>query len=269
LSFDLKRIFGIATVVREGGLSRRRYGVPPGGPLDSESFELAQCLVGNSLEQSALEIFGGTAELVCTKSTVLSNVGSVQGLMVDGQPRVGNSAIQVYEGEVVQVSTLGTVYLAEPGGWGVGGRGRVARLADPPSSLRLGPIGYLPAEGFESVGRLELTINPKMSRMGIRMDGMGPLGLAEIVSEPCCVGTIQITPSGQLITIGPDGPTLGGYPRLGYVTEVDLDRLAHVSPLARVVLDIKIYEDIELELAERRQVRVSRCSQLRMGLETC
>lgn len=43
-------------------------------------------------------------------------------------------------------------------------------------------------------------------------------------------GTIQLPPSGLPILLGPDGPTLGGYPSLGVVCAADLPRMGQLRP---------------------------------------
>ena len=49
---------------------------------------------------------------------------------------------------------------------------------------------------------------------------------AEIVSEPVLPGSIQVPPNGQPLVTMPDGPTLGGYPKLALVDPHDLPKLA-------------------------------------------
>jgi allophanate hydrolase subunit 2 len=49
-------------------------------------------------------------------------------------------------------------------------------------------------------------------------------------SEPVLPGSIQVPPGGQPIVTQVDGPTLGGYPKLGVVDPQDLGRLAQCRP---------------------------------------
>ena len=44
------------------------------------------------------------------------------------------------------------------------------------------------------------------------------------------MGTIQVPPSGSPIILGPDGPTVGGYAKLGAVCRADWDRLGQLKP---------------------------------------
>lgn len=60
--------------------------------------------------------------------------------------------------------------------------------------------------------------------MGYRLEGEAvPGATPEITSEPVLPGSIQIPPDGQPIVTLHDGPTVGGYPKLGLLDHADLD----------------------------------------------
>lgn len=69
-------------------------------------------------------------------------------------------------------------------------------------------------------------ISPKCDRTGYRLAGTSlSVPLPSLPSEPVLPGSIQIPPDGQpIVTLG-DGPTVGGYPKLGIVDPADLSRL--------------------------------------------
>lgn len=68
-------------------------------------------------------------------------------------------------------------------------------------------------------------------RVGYRLTGT-PFASrpAQILSEPVRVGTIQVPENGQPIVTMRDGPTVGGYPKLGLVDPEDLSWLAQCRP---------------------------------------
>jgi biotin-dependent carboxylase-like uncharacterized protein len=69
-------------------------------------------------------------------------------------------------------------------------------------------------------------------RMGTRLEGL-PLAVkvtATLPSEATCLGAIQIPDDGQPIVILRDGPTVGGYPKIGAVISPDLARFAQLAP---------------------------------------
>jgi antagonist of KipI len=49
-------------------------------------------------------------------------------------------------------------------------------------------------------------------------------------SEPSVFGAVQVTEDRTLIVHGPDGPTIGGYVKIGCVVRADLDQLGQLAP---------------------------------------
>ncbi|MFA6563495.1 MAG: biotin-dependent carboxyltransferase family protein [Verrucomicrobiia bacterium] len=75
------------------------------------------------------------------------------------------------------------------------------------------------------------TVTPQSDRVGYRLSGR-PLapGQWQMVSEPLRVGTVQVPEDGQPIVMMRDGPTVGGYPKIGVVDAHDVARLAQSRP---------------------------------------
>jgi antagonist of KipI len=75
-------------------------------------------------------------------------------------------------------------------------------------------------------------VSSTSDRMGYRLNGpaVPPKEAATLPSEAACPGAIQIPDDGQPIVLMPDGPTVGGYPKLGVVIQEDLARLAQCQP---------------------------------------
>lgn len=88
-------------------------------------------------------------------------------------------------------------------------------------------------------------VAPASNRMGLRLLGE-PLALPdrELLSEPVCPGSVQVTRDGQCIILGVDGQTIGGYPKIAQVIRADLDQLGQLRPG-----DSVRFERIELEEA--------------------
>jgi allophanate hydrolase subunit 2 len=83
----------------------------------------------------------------------------------------------------------------------------------------------------------EWTVTPQSNRVGYRLAGE-PLAFEkrELLSEPVRVGTIQMPENGLPIVTMRDGPTVGGYPKLGMVDPADLSWLAQCRPGQKVRL---------------------------------
>jgi biotin-dependent carboxylase-like uncharacterized protein len=94
---------------------------------------------------------------------------------------------------------------------------------------------------FDDAARREFfasqyTVSPASDRMGYRLSGppLPSRETATLPSEPACPGAVQIPDDGQPIVLMPDGPTVGGYPKLAVVVRDDLRLLAQRSPGSRV-----------------------------------
>lgn len=143
----------------------------------------------------------------------------------------------------------------------------VRQLAEPPFSLFRGAIRIMKGPQWDlfdpGIEGQSFVLTPRCDRVGLRLEGP-PVGQPpELPSEPACPGAIQVTPSGMLLILGPEGPTIGGYPKVAVVIEADLDRLG------QAVMGQKLwFEAVTLEQArdlanERRQRIASVLSQLK------
>jgi antagonist of KipI len=118
---------------------------------------------------------------------------------------------------------------------------RVLRFLDGPQR------SWFPAETDFDDPAADFTITPDSNRMGLRLQGP-PLAWPgrEMVSEPVCPGTVQVTPDGRCIVLGVDAQTIGGYPKLAQVIGADLDLLGQLRPGDRVQ-----FRRLTLDEAER------------------
>lgn len=80
----------------------------------------------------------------------------------------------------------------------------------------------------------EWEVSPRSDRTGYRLEGarINP-PMCEMCSEPQVVGSIQVPPNGQPIVTMRDGPTVGGYPKIGIVDPESLSWLAQCRPGVR------------------------------------
>jgi allophanate hydrolase subunit 2 len=120
-----------------------------------------------------------------------------------------------------------------------------------------GPVPS-PGQGLEAPAVVELVPGPhdevadpagawvvgqQSDRVGVRLvdpPGAGRrlsgAGSGSVPSFPVLPGSVQLTPAGELVVLGPDAGVTGGYPVLGVVTPASLDRLAQCRPGERVTL---------------------------------
>jgi biotin-dependent carboxylase-like uncharacterized protein len=107
-----------------------------------------------------------------------------------------------------------------------------------PPTLRVWPAPqwdlFSPPERERFFGQ-EWTVTPQSDRAGYRLRGAAlQQQSGELLSEPVLVGTIQVPANGQPIVTMRDGPTVGGYPKLGVLEPTDICWLAQIRPGERV-----------------------------------
>jgi allophanate hydrolase subunit 2 len=70
-------------------------------------------------------------------------------------------------------------------------------------------------------------LSSQCDRVGYRLQG-DPIPAVPTpgISEPVLPGSIQVPPDGRPIVTMPDGPTLGGYPKIGWMEPAERARLA-------------------------------------------
>lgn len=90
-------------------------------------------------------------------------------------------------------------------------------------------------EAFSEKARRALVASPWLvstlsDRTGYRLEGPALEVPASIRSEPVLPGSLQVPGSGRPIVTMVDGPTVGGYPKIGILADADRDRLAQCAP---------------------------------------
>ncbi|MCR4340675.1 MAG: biotin-dependent carboxyltransferase family protein [Gemmatimonadaceae bacterium] len=102
----------------------------------------------------------------------------------------------------------------------------------------------------------EFTLSPASNRTGYRLERESDSGPPDrsAVSEPACVGAIQVPDGASAIVLMPDGPTVGGYPKIGVVASVDIPALAQRMPDDTVRFERITVEEAQRLLRERRSL---------------
>jgi len=210
----------------------RRFGVPPGGPMDEHAAAWANRLVGNEEASPVLELLWGGARIEVLQNGYLA----ITGAPVKASLPLWR-ALPVKAGQTIEFAAGASgvwIYVA------VGDRScgsapwREIRDYTSPPALRVwnAPQRAMFSDDFFAQ---EWTITPQSNRVGYRLDG-DPLQFEkrELLSEPVRVGTIQVPENGLPIVTMRDGPTVGGYPKLGMVDPADLAWLAQCRPGQKV-----------------------------------
>ena len=122
-------------------------------------------------------------------------------------------------------------------------------------------LGYQ-AQTFDSTQRgiffsSEYILSDRNDRMGARLTGPSvKSSLNGILSEGICLGAIQFPPDGMPIILLRDRQTIGGYPKIGSVFSLDLDKLSQLSPDSKVCFEQLSIEEahnlLHLDLARSK-----------------
>lgn len=100
-------------------------------------------------------------------------------------------------------------------------------------------------------------VSPDSNRMGFRLAGpsLARTEAVEILSEPTCLGTVQVPSNGLPIALMADHQTTGGYPKIAEIAGADVPRLAQLAPGGSVRFARCTLEDaVALRRALRRRL---------------
>jgi biotin-dependent carboxylase-like uncharacterized protein len=255
-----------ALLVDCGRPRTRSLGVPVGGAADRWSLAIGNALVGNPPDAPALEVTlsGPALQADCDLACVL--YGARFTLHSGGEPLCAGKTFTLHAGEELRIDGAqagARAYLCVRGGLDtlpvLGSRSSLVPLqAEAELTCRAGTIGarflrqdfawnqeprtlrvlrgpqaewFLEADFYHQ----EFAVSSSSNRMGLRLIGQ-PLTVPqrELVSEPVCPGSVQVTRDGQCIVLGSDGQTVGGYPKIAQVISADLDKLGQLRAGERI-----------------------------------
>lgn len=167
-------------------------------------------------------------------------------------PRRGARAYLAFAGGLCAEPVLGSRSTDVEAGFG-GFEGRALRAGDriatgpaPPQDPLLAPVstlwrpsvvGVVPRPGWASLlaPLLErpVTVSPRSNRVGIRLEERlavgGQVGGSE-VSEGIAIGSVEVTPAGEVLILLKARGSVGGYPVLGHVPTAYWPALAQYRP---------------------------------------
>ncbi|WP_407320062.1 urea amidolyase family protein [Isoptericola halotolerans] len=111
--------------------------------------------------------------------------------------------------------------------------------------VTLGPRDdWFTADSLRLLTTQSWEVTARSDRVGLRLTGDAPLERrpavrgAELPSEACVTGALQVPPDGLPVLLLADHPVTGGYPVVAAVTSSDVWRLGQVPPGARLRLRV-------------------------------
>lgn len=246
---------------------KQQEGFSPGGSMDMVAHAVANALVGNKREATTLEIHIPAAEIVFNKETIFAFTGASNSATLDNETVYANQPIIVNAGSKLSFNTRtngARIYVAVQGGF-ESKKGRLLKndvlnthasfgyhfegvgqlhaltlgwTANTQEFYRSNIIRCIQGPNFTVLSKQEINsfqnksfeIDMQSNRMGFRLNSE-PISHTippELLSTAVTRGTIQLTPSGQLIVLMADHQTTGGYPRIGTVISADMPSLAQM-----------------------------------------
>jgi antagonist of KipI len=225
-----------------GGIfADRRHALPANRPIlvsAGTTISLGSTMRGS---RAYLAIAGGFAvdEVLGSRSTYLpAKFGGLSGRPLEAGDRLDT---------VPDVARLSHKRFAGQSGVVTSGRLRSVRWSAPELSLPHGhPVEVRAMMGrhhdqFDDASREAFfsepwRVSPHSNRMAYRLEGprLKRRRAVEVLSEPTCLGTVQVPNDGTPIVLMADHQTTGGYPKIAEVASADIPRLAQVSPGASV-----------------------------------
>jgi antagonist of KipI len=117
---------------------------------------------------------------------------------------------------------------------------------------------------IDSLVASEFSVTARSDRMGLRLSGpvLASDRAGELTSAALIPGTVQVPPDGQPVVLMADAQTIGGYPQVAHVINVDLPLAAQLRPG-----DPVHFREVQREEAHRLQfTREHAIAMLREGL---
>lgn len=254
---------GLCTVQDGGRPGYEMVGVPTAGAWHRDRYACLAMLLGGSVEPAfpALELVAGDLVLDMHEPAAVAVVGPAE-VTVNGHSAAAGVVLSLGSGQQFAIRHVGRgpVYVGVIG-WRphrvlgscsvdtfsrLGGQ-PVARGDDlrgerassdrvgwflRPEEPRGGPLRLvgLPGGLFdETCASSWRVVSSARSGTRLRSPSRVP-STGSIESFPVLPGTVQVTPDGEAIVLGPDGALTGGYPVVGVVATSDLDRMSCLSP---------------------------------------
>ncbi len=264
-------------VVDQGRFGSRHQGIPWGGAADYKSYLLCNAILGNEPGTPALEfsLVGPTLKANC--DLALSYLGPPCQLEIDGININNLNTFPLKAGETLKTGScttgvrgyigikggilvkniLGSTSSFDPiktktklpcnEGWCM--RSRLPeewRWQKPECLIRVTPGAEFSFFNSSDLFNKDFLVDQSSNRMGLRLSGPAlPTLKHEMLSEPVCPGTIQVARDGQLLVLGVDGQTIGGYPRIAQVIRADLDILGQLRPGSKITFNLVTESDAE------------------------
>lgn len=268
---------GAYTTIQDlGRKGHEIHGMPPSGAFDAHLASVANALSGNPVNTPLLEFALAGPSLRFHRDTFVTLSAYRAAYLLNGSAVPGFQAFRVAAGSTLEFNGMQGWfgYLAFSGGlaadvvlgsastYALGRIGKRLTKGDrlsvapgdgepsalPPDAVEIGETSVLrilpsihtslfPEAALQTLFSGEYRILPNSDRMAIALEGARIPSPRVVRSAPAFPGSIQVLPSGQLLLLGPEGPTTGGYPQIAVLSRTSWTALAQSRPGRAVRFD--------------------------------
>jgi biotin-dependent carboxylase-like uncharacterized protein len=250
-----------------GRMQYRHSGVPHSGAMDQEAAATVNKLLGNHPSAAVLEMIQQGVVLKFNLSCRVALAGLVDFLSINDQQYASNKLIDIQAGDVLKIGQVqrgAFIYLGIQGGWqselvlnsrsmyqGITKESRILKSHhlpynsglpsfepveivplsfDSSISVSTGPEYHLLPDFFKAFLKgKSLKLSASWNRMAYVFETGVKVELSQIKTAPVLPGTVQLTPSGNLIVLMRDAQSTGGYPRILQLDESAINQIARLQ----------------------------------------
>lgn len=263
MTLRVEHVSGVATVQDLGRPGHAHIGVPTSGAADPLSLRLVNLAVDNDGNAPGLEVAAGSVTLLAQRACMVSvsadehafeAIELAQGQTIELRPGTGLCrAYLAVAGGIDVAPVLGSCSTLRSAGFGglqgrsvvegdvlpVVGPARQPARAIPSYAVAMARFAVrrrvlrVVTDGAEALLPAGLVrVSARSDRVGVRLERSAPSAAPQPLAHSRGVihGTIQMPSSSELVILGPDGPTTGGYPTVGTVIAADLPAVGQLTP---------------------------------------
>ncbi len=244
-------------------------GIPVSGAMDRKSADLVNLILGNDRNDAMLECTYTGPTILFHKSTMIAIVGAQIPAYLNGSPVDTSRALTIQTDDQLTFGRMekgSRLYIGVKGGvkspiiyqsrstcttaailsqlkngdqltyqsYTTSQTSSVSirrTLGNNQIRVNKGPdFNVLPMKSLKEIEAAVLSILPSSNRMAFRVKHNLDLSHSiSMLSSGTLPGTVQLTPSGELIILMRDTQTTGGYPRIFQLTEESINDLAQLK----------------------------------------
>ena len=230
-----------------GNYGHQNLGIQVGGYMDFLSAQLANKILGNTLDNTVYEIHFPSSHFEFDEAVFIAITGANFIPVLNEKSIPMHAPIEIKKGDVLQFlkPMQGRItYMA------ISKNGPSEKVKDDLIEqidtllFKPSPIRFIPGPAWNDLTAasiqhiMETTFHTTLqsNRMGFQLEGpmLQTIEPKSYLSVGVTRGTMQLLPNGQIIILMADHQTIGGYPNLGQIILVDLPRLAqmvHQTPI--------------------------------------